>query len=71
MKESQGNRPVGWAMSLMKDRVQLDVLKKDRSILRGSFLGGSIPGGQNENGLIVSQESMAPAGNIGNEPRSS
>ena len=48
-------------MSLMGDIEQLDVLKKDRSILRGAFLGNAIPGGQNENGLLVSQEYMGHA----------
>ena len=31
-------------------------------ILRGAFLENAIPGGQNENGLIVRQESNSPVG---------
>ena len=49
-------------MSLLEDRSHLDVLTKGRTILRGAFWENSIPGGQNENGLLVSQESILPAG---------
>ena len=49
-------------MSSSKDREHLDVLQKDRTILREAFLGGAIPGGRNENGLLVSQESISPLG---------
>ena len=59
IKEVQGGRPADWAMYLSKDREQIDVLKKGRTILREAFLGNAIPGGQNENGRIVSQRSIA------------
>ena len=49
-------------MSLLEEREHLGVLKKDRTISRGDFLGNTLPGGQNENGLLFSQESRSPVG---------
>ena len=46
----------------MENREHLDVLKKERTILLEVFVGDVEPGGQNETGLIVSQESIAPVG---------
>ena len=57
IKEVQGKKPSGRALSFSKEREQLDVLKKGRTTLREAFLEKTVPGGQNESVLLVSQES--------------
>ena len=59
-KAVQGRRPADWDMSLLRDREHLDVLKKGRTISRRPILGNAIPGDQNKNGLLVSQETIFP-----------
>ena len=67
--EVLGEKPIDWELSCLGKREQLDVLKKDRKMLRGACVENVAQGGQNGNGLIVSQEPIAPYGKPRGEMR--